>query len=138
MINGEIYAFVNNKNHEIYIGSTIQGIQKRYHKHLTDLRMYLGITKKGTRGYRSSFDILYCDDYKVIRIDKKNFKNKKELNLFESFYILKFRNQGIKVVNKMIPNKEAKLFDYRNFGLKDIDFNSPSFVKNYHLLPPIA
>lgn len=130
MIVGEIYGFVNNDTHEVYIGSTVQGIKKRYNKHLTDLRMYLGVTKKGYRNFRTSFDILYCDNYKVIRIDKKNFKDKKELNLFESFYILKFKKEGIKIVNKMIPNKEARKFDYRNFGLKDINFQGPS------LFPP--
>ena len=101
---GEIYAFINNHNHEVYIGSTIQGIRKRYRKHMTDFRMYLGITKKGSRGYRSSFDILCSDNYKIIRIDKKKFKDTQELNLFESFYILKFRKEGINVVNKINHN----------------------------------
>jgi len=135
MILGEIYAFINNDTHEVYIGSTVEGIKKRYNKHLTDLRMYLGITKKGCRNFRSSFDILYCNNYKVIRIDKKNFKDKKELNLFESFYILKFKKEGIKIVNKIIPNREARKFDYRNFGLKDINFHCPSlFPPECHLI----
>ena len=54
---GFIYAFIDEETFEIYIGSTINEIKVRYEKHLTDLRMFLGLTNKGSRNFRSSFDI---------------------------------------------------------------------------------
>ena len=127
---GYIYAFIDNDNYEIYIGSTIQGIKKRYEKHMTDLRMFLGLTNKGSRNYRKSFDILFCDNYKVVCIHELNNIDKYDLKLFESMYMIKFKNQGLKIINANLSCKDAQRTDYRNFGLKEIDFSSPS------LFPP--
>ena len=131
---GSIYAIIDNDTYEIYIGSTIQGIELRYSKHMTDLRMYLGLGNK-TRNYRTSFDILVKDDYKVVCIHNfDNLKDMTELKLFEALYMLKFRKQGLKVINTALPNSEAKTFNYNNFGLKEINFASPSLFKNRPLL----
>ena len=123
---GYIYAFINNDTYEIYIGSTIQGIKVRYNKHMTDLRMYLGMTTCGFRNYRSSFEILYNSNYKIICIHEFDIIDKKDLKLFESMYIIKFKKQGLKIINSCISNKQARRFDYRNFGLNELDFSRPS------------
>ena len=135
---GYIYALIDNDNYEIYIGSTIQSIKQRYEKHMTDLRMYLGLTNKGSRNYRKSFDILCCDNYKIICIHELDNIDKYDLKLFESMYMIKFKKQGLKIVNKYLSCKDAKRTDYRNFGLKEIDFSSPSLFAPSHLIPPIA
>jgi hypothetical protein len=123
---GYIYAFIDNETYEIYIGATIQDIKKRYGKHMTDLRMFLGLTNKGTRNYRKSFDILFYDNYKVVCIHELDNIDKKDLKLFESMYIIKFKKQGLKIINSCISNKQARKFDYRNFGLNELDFSRPS------------
>lgn len=130
---GYIYAFVDNETYEIYIGSTINTIKKRYEKHMTDIRMALGFTKKGSRNYRKSFDILYNDNYKILCIHEFERITKKDLLLFESMYILKFKKQGLKIINNCLSNKDAKRYDYRNFGLKELDFSSPSLFPQRHL-----
>tara|TARA_R100000734_G_C3313872_1_gene105294 strand:+ start:1607 stop:2011 length:405 start_codon:yes stop_codon:yes gene_type:complete len=127
---GYIYAFIDNDTYEIYIGSTINSIKVRYGKHMTDLRMYLGLTKCGFRNYRSSFQILCNSNYKIVCIHEFDRIDKKDLKLFESMYIIKFKQQGLKIINSCISNRQARIFDYRNFGLNELDFSRPS------LFPP--
>tara|TARA_R110000803_G_scaffold160802_1_gene224650 strand:- start:1035 stop:1451 length:417 start_codon:yes stop_codon:yes gene_type:complete len=131
---GSIYAIIDNETFEVYIGSTVQSIKRRYGKHMTDMRMYLGLSDR-PRCYRSSFDILIRDNYKVICIHEfHNINNHKDLKLFESLYMLKFKKQGVKVINGCISNKEARVLDWRNFGLKEIDFSAKTLFKNRPLL----
>ncbi len=131
---GYIYAFVDNDTYEIYLGSTINEIKVRYGKHMTDLRMFLGLTKKGCRNYRTSFDVLYNNNYKVMCIHKFDVISKEDLKLFESLYIIKFKAQGLKLVNGCISNKSAKMYNYKNFGLKELDFTQPSLFEPSSLL----
>ena len=135
---GYIYAFIDNDNYQIYIGSTRNTIKIRYEKHMTDLRMYLGLTNKGYRNFRKSFDILCGDNYKIICIHELDNIDNYDLKLFESMYMIKFKSQGLKIINKYLSCKDAKRTDYRNFALKELDFSSPSLFAPSHLIPPIA
>ena len=138
MIKATIYALIDEDNYQIYIGSTIQEIKVRYEKHMTDFRMFLGLTKKGSRSFRSAFNILCNPKHKIICIHEFNQINKEDLHLFESMYILKFRKQGLKIINPILSNTLARKYDYRNFGLGELDFSQPSLFQASHLLPPIA
>ena len=133
---GYIYAFIDEETFEIYVGSTVNTIRVRYQKHLTDLRMFLGLTSKGSRNFRHSFDILYNNRYKIVCLHTLDNVNKQTLNLIESMYIIKFKKQGLKLVNKGISSKEALLFDYRNFGLNEINFAAKTLFPRSELLRP--
>ena len=123
MVKYIIYAiFDENKN--VYIGNTKQGLQRRIGKHLTDLRMYLGLTDKGSRAYRGSFDVLVSDRYKCQVLDTVESNNVKDVTELESLYIMKYLNDDdVCCTNKCVPNvntKKRKIIDYDN--LNDIDF----------------
>jgi hypothetical protein len=123
MVKYIIYAiFDENKN--VYIGNTKQGLHKRIGKHLTDLRMYLGLTDKGSRAYRASFDVLVSDRYKCQILDEIETNDVRHVTELESLYILKYLNDdNVCCTNKCVPNintKKRKIIDYSN--LNDIDF----------------
>jgi hypothetical protein len=46
--------------------------------------MYLGLTKKGSRDYRGSFDVLVSDRYKVQTLDEIDTDDRKLLFELES------------------------------------------------------
>ena len=123
MVKYIIYAiFDESKN--VYIGNTKQGLHRRIGKHLTDLRMYLGLTDKGSRAYRGSFDVLVSDRYKCQILDTIETDNVKDVTELESLYIMKYLNDDdVCCTNKCVPNintKKRKIIDYNN--LNDIDF----------------
>ena len=123
MVKYIIYAIFDvNKN--VYIGNTKQGLNRRIGKHLTDLRMYLGLTSVGKRAYRGSFDILVTDKYKCQVLDEIETDDIKKVTELESLYIMKYLNDDeICCTNKCVPNintKKRKIIDYSN--LNDIDF----------------
>ena len=123
MVKYIIYAiFDSDKN--VYIGNTKQGLNRRIGKHLTDLRMYLGLTSVGKRAYRGSFDVLVTDKYKCQVLDEIETDDIKQVTELESLYIMKYLNDDeICCTNKCVPNintKKRKIIDYSN--LNDIDF----------------
>lgn len=136
MVKYIIYAiFDENKN--VYIGNTKQGLKKRIGKHLTDLRMYLGLTDRGFRAYRGSFDILVSDNYKVQILDNIDTEDIKQVTELESLYIMKYLNDdNVCCTNKCVPNvntKKRKIIDYSNLNNinwnKDCEYNTK---KKYH------
>ena len=122
MVKYIIYAIFDENN--VYIGNTKQGLNRRIGKHLTDLRMYLGLTTVGKRAYRGSFDILVTDKYKCQVLDEIETDDIKKVTELESLYIMKYLNDDeICCTNKCVPNintKKRKIIDYSN--LNDIDF----------------
>ena len=136
MVKYIIYAiFDENKN--VYIGNTKQGLNRRIGKHLTDLRMYLGLTTVGKRAYRGSFDILVTDKYKCQVLDTIETNNVKDVTELESLYIMKYMNDdNVCCTNKCVPNintKKRKIIDYSNLNNinwnKDCEYNTE---KKYH------
>ena len=131
---GSIYAIIDVDTYEVYIGSTIQGIKTRYDKHMTDLRMHLGLAKRG-RNYRKSFEILIKDFYKVVCVhDFDNLSDLEDLKFFETLYMIKFKHQGLKVINTCIANKRARSVNWRNFGLKELDLSTKPLFDSKPLL----
>ena len=109
--NGIVYCIYSKSSNLMYIGSTIQGINKRLIKHRTDMNGYFGVLNR-PRQYRSSFEVLLYDDYEIIELEKYKCNNKKELERREALWILKL-SENFKVVNKMMPS---------TINMNDFDF----------------
>lgn len=127
MVKYQIYTiFEKSKDiYNVYIGSTKQGLKRRISKHLTDMRMFLGLTDKGYRNYRSSFDVLVTDKYKCQVIDTIDTDNQSDVFELESMYILKYLDDcNVNIVNKILPNsKTRKKIKYDFSNLNNINFN---------------
>ena len=101
-----IYKITCNKTSDIYIGSSYQPKNIRLSKHRTDFKGWQGINGNRYRNYRSSFDVLFNEDYDMEIIEMFPCNNKDELLERESLYIIKGQNDNnIKLVNKQIPKK---------------------------------
>tara|TARA_R110002049_G_scaffold133414_1_gene292878 strand:+ start:3023 stop:3394 length:372 start_codon:yes stop_codon:yes gene_type:complete len=90
---------------ELYIGSSYEDINRRLSKHKVDFRGYMGITP-AYRNYRSSFEVLMNENYKIFKIEDWPCDSKQELETRESLWIQKYRKI---VCNKRIPRKVANL-----------------------------
>lgn len=100
----KIYAIICKTTNAIYIGSTYTNLKVRLCKHNTDLKGYLGINKK-YRNYRSSFEVLFNNNYDIILIEDYPCNSKRELEERESLYIKKYRSENINIVNSRLPVK---------------------------------
>lgn len=105
--NGCIYMIFSKNTKRGYIGSTIQGMNVRKHKHETDYRGYTGVNPK-FRNYRSSFDIIEDGDYDIHLIENYPCNCKKELEERETAWIESFRNV-MDLTNKSRPRKNVGL-----------------------------
>ena len=138
MVNQIVYSIfevAKDGTKNVYIGSTKVSLRTRISKHKTDLKMYLGLTKKGSRDYRSSFNILVTDKYKVQTLDEIDTDDRKLLFELESKYIMKYQNdEDCNVVNRMIPNKETKnqKIDYSKLNNINWNANCEYNNKQYH------
>jgi hypothetical protein len=91
-----------------YIGSTTLHVKTRISNHLSSFR----------KGYCkcSSIDVLKCDDYQVVTLEKcdEDMVTIKELKNKEKLYIEKYRDMGYNVVNKNVPNRSSLEYYYDN------------------------
>jgi len=95
-----IYYIKCNTTGLIYIGSSIEPMNTRLGKHLTDLRGYLGINGNKPRAYRSSFEVLMNDNYEMKKIEDYPCENKHQLEVREGLFI---KNNN--TCNKRLPCK---------------------------------
>ena len=84
-----IYGIRCKTTGELYIGSTTEDLKTRLGKHLTDLRGYMGHKNNKPRNYRSSFEVLFNDNYEMFKIEDYPCETKRELEIRESLHILK-------------------------------------------------
>lgn len=84
---GIIYGIRCKTTGGLYIGSTIEPLETRLAKHLTDLRGFLGINKC-YRHYRSSFEVLMNDNYEIFQIEEFKCDNKRDLEIRETLHII--------------------------------------------------
>lgn len=100
--NGKIYKIINNETNEIYIGSTVLSLKKRFDKHKYSYKYYL----KGKYNYTTSFELFKNDGLKNCKIEMIELypcENKKELEKKEGEYI-----KLNKTVNKNIVGRTKK------------------------------
>ena len=113
---GKIYGIRCNTTNLLYVGSTIETLNLRESKHLTDLKGYMGHLNK-PRSYRTSFECLMNKNYDYFLIEEYPCESKAELEIRETLHI----HNNI-CVNKMV----------RNITLQDYDLSTlpsvPSFT----------
>lgn len=95
-----IYGIKCNTTNLLYIGSSMEPMNIRLTKHLTDLKGYLGINPR-PRSYRSSFEVLMNDNYEMFKIEDYPCDNKHELEIREGLHMIKNKE----CVNKRLPCK---------------------------------
>ena len=81
-----IYGIRCNTTGLLYIGSTSTCLKSRLSRHITDLRGYMGYLNKH-RAYRSSFEVLFNDNYEIFKIEDYPTDNKHELEIRETLHI---------------------------------------------------
>src|SRR5580693_4170896 len=95
MISGVIYKIINNKSDEIYIGSTIQKLSKRYNQHKEKYKKYKNSEEKDF--YMSSFDLFNkygIEECKIVEIKKYDVIDRKHLFLYELLWINKLKSNN--------------------------------------------
>ncbi len=93
----KIYKIVNDDNDNFYIGSTIQPLYKRMHHHRS--KHHSCMSKK------IGVDLKDCI---IVLVEKIECKDKQELHKRERYYIEKYREEGLNIVNKIIPGRTDK------------------------------
>ena len=96
--NTKIYKIVNDENDNFYLGHTIerllcQRMSKHRDKHSLCMSKNLGV------------DIKEC---KIILVEKYPCKDVEEAKKRERFYIEKYQNEGLDIVNKYMPGRTMK------------------------------
>ena len=98
--NGKIYKIVDRINGNIYIGSTIQPLNRRLLQHEYDYKL----KQKGEINYSvTSFDIIENQNFYIELIENYPCNNRYELELRERFHI----DNNI-CVNKNIPHRTTE------------------------------
>jgi hypothetical protein len=79
---GKIYKLVSAQNENVYIGSTIETLTRRYGLHKSKYTAYM----TGKYHYVSSFELIKYNDCKIILIEEYPCENKVQLLLRERYY----------------------------------------------------
>lgn len=119
--NGKVYIIYSENAKLGYVGSTIQSLECRLMKHKTDMAGYFGLLNK-TRNYRSSFEVLIYNDYKIILLEDFKCLNRRELEKREALWMLKL-SEKINICNLIMPSK----IDYSDFDYIKENLTIPVF-----------
>ena len=111
--NAKIYRIVSDQTNMIYIGSTIDKLNKRLTNHICNYNKYLN----GNKMYCSSYEILKYDDYKIELIELYPCDNKNELHEKEQYYLTFYKD--------ICVNKQKAYT-----GLTKIEYNKERYQNN--------
>ena len=100
--NAKIYKITSSKTNEIYIGSTILSLNKRFSNHKQNYKRWL----KGQMNKITSIDLLQYDDCKIELIKNFPCENRKQLSKEEGKYI-----RENNCVNICVPGRTKKESD---------------------------
>ena len=81
MIQGKVYKLVNTVDNQIYVGSTVSPLSKRFHGHKTDAR------KPSTRRVMTHLLSIGWENVRIILIENYTCLSKEELRAREQYYI---------------------------------------------------
>jgi hypothetical protein len=116
---GKIYKIVDNTNGNVYVGSTVNDVKERMHKHRADYKRYInGKSKTNLK----SFEIIKNNNYECIIIEIIDDCTTRELTEKETYYIETIDN----CINTLISNATNKT---KYEGDKD---DMVAFHKEYH------
>ena len=102
---GKVYRILSNSTDEIYIGSTINPLYKRFGQHKCDYKAYL----RGEFSYVTSFEIIKYDDCKIVLVENCSCENIEQLRARERYWI-----ENLECVNKQIPGRTKKEWEEAN------------------------
>jgi len=118
--NGKIYKIVCNNTGRIYIGSTYKTLEERLDRHEIDYKSHL---KNGEMHYKTSFDIIKDNNYKIELIKDYPCNNKKELEREEGLHQREaLFNDNVNCVNKIIAGRTKQEYaeDRKNYFYEKI------------------
>lgn len=125
---GKIYKLVSKKTDNIYIGSTIQPLKKRFQEHKKVYNDWL----KGESYEKSAIELMKLPDVEIVLIENYSCNNKKELCQREQHYIYTLSN----VINKInaVADPDAKK-KYRLEHLEEEKARAKKFRTNPKNIP---
>ena len=95
--NAKVYKIVDNVSDMLYVGSTCYSLEDRLKGHESTFKTF----QKGKKANcLTSFKILQNKDYRIELIENFPCENSKQLFEREGFYIRKYKNDGLNIVNK--------------------------------------
>jgi hypothetical protein len=83
-LSGIVYKIISNKTEKIYIGSTLQTLEKRLSKHEYGYKLW--IESGFEKHYCTSYEILKYKDHKIVLIKQININDRTELFKLEGYY----------------------------------------------------
>ena len=101
--NGKIYTIRSFQTNDIYIGSTVEQLSKRFNKHKVKYNQWI----KGTYRNTTSFQILKYEDAYIELLENYPCNSKEELRMKEGMY-----QRKMDCVNKRIEGRTHQ--EYRN------------------------
>lgn len=124
---GKIYRLVDLTNDTVYIGSTIQTLERRLHDHENDYKRYIG----GDLNHKiTSCEIIKGGKYKIELIANFPCENKNELLKKEGEWI-----KNTNCLNRFIPTgectKENKQEYNKQYG-KQYRINNKEYIEKYN------
>lgn len=106
---GKIYKITSICTNKIYIGCTIQSLQRRFYKHKNDCEIWL----KNNKHFITSFILLEkYNDCKIELIEEMIYINRKELEIKEAFYIDKYKDICVNITKNDYSDKKEKRKKY--------------------------
>ena len=110
---GKIYCIKDNVSKDVYVGHTIQPLNVRLRKHVTDYRGFMGLNNK-PRNFRGSAEVIFNGDYDIHLLQEYPCETKKQLEKIETYWILKM-SEKFNITNKNMPSKiSMNELDYIN------------------------
>jgi hypothetical protein len=100
--NGKIYKLTSPNTDMIYIGSTIQSLNRRFNSHKIDINKGKGIT---------SFNMFIWNDAKIQLIERYECNSKKELVLREQYYIELYSDYCVNFRKAYQTEKQRKVYN---------------------------
>ena len=100
MIIGRIYKLVSDETDDIYIGSTIQTLERRESGHTWDYKRY----GEGKQHYMSSYKVVKYRDMRIELIFEGEFESVKEMHRLEGEYIRNTANS----INRCIAGRSRQ------------------------------
>jgi hypothetical protein len=97
---GKIYKIISSECDDVYYGSTVLTLNKRFSLHKSAFKRWTnGLIKK----YCTSYEIIEKGNYQIVLLEDYPCQNEIELKTRERFYI-----ENNDCVNKIIPNRTIK------------------------------
>ena len=96
----KIYKIVNDVNKKFYIGHTVNSLSKRIYQHRNEKREENKCMVKNIGVNLNECSIILVENYPCKDVDEARKR--------ERFYIEKYKDEGLEIINKHIPGRTKK------------------------------